>query len=453
MDTIAALATPPGRSALGVIRLSGPGSLTIARFLIDEVQFAPEPGRVFLRSIKAPSRPEILDRSLLTYFEAPNSYTGENVVEISCHGSPVILRQILDLILGAGGRLAAPGEFTMRALRNGKLNLTQAEAIRDLIDAQTDAAARQAVRQLKGELSARLRTSKETLVQVIVLLESAIEFVEDDLPDLRGQHVISLLAEVIANLDKLASTFRVGHLLREGLKVTIVGRPNVGKSSLFNRLLVSDRAIVTAEPGTTRDTLTEPISLDGMPVLLTDTAGVRESNDTIESMGVERARQAMADADLLLVVIDRSVGLCAEDFEVLSQARHVRHVIARNKSDRPPFGCKRNGRSSHFGTRAIDVSAVTGFGLDELRTAILEPFGLMDQAESGFIVTNARHYDLLRRAGLAIQSSVELLDENASEELVVLGLHSALRLLGEITGETTTEDILSEIFATFCIGK
>jgi len=452
MDTIVALGTPAGRSAIGVIRLSGPDSLAIVKSIVGDNHFKPEPSQSVLRSLRSNGSNSILDRALLTYFPAPDSYTGEDVVEISCHGSPVILRQVVDLALGLGARLAGPGEFTLRALSNGKLNLSQAEAIRDLINAQTEAAAQQALRQLMGELSARLQGPQEKLIQTIVQLESALEFVEDDLPQLRKQQIGTELSDVATDLYKLASTFEVGHLLRVGLKVTFAGRPNVGKSSLFNRLLISDRAIVTEVPGTTRDTLTERISLDGVPIVLTDTAGVRDSTDRIESMGVERTRQAMADADLLVVVVDGSEDLCAEDLSLLSQARSARHIVAINKSDIPSFDILEKSRFS-FEARTLNVSAVTGFGLDALRAAILEPFGSVDSSNAGFLITDARHYDLLLRARAEVQSSFDLLKDGASEELVLIGLHNGLRFLGQITGETTTEEILSEIFATFCVGK
>ncbi|MGI8897406.1 MAG: tRNA uridine-5-carboxymethylaminomethyl(34) synthesis GTPase MnmE [Pyrinomonadaceae bacterium] len=452
MDTIVALGTPPGRSAIGVIRLSGPDSLAIVRSIVADNHFKPEPSQSVLRTIRSNCSNTILDRALITYFPAPNSYTGEHVVEISCHGSPVILRQVVDLTLGLGARLADPGEFTLRALSNGKLNLSQAEAIRDLINAQTEAAAQQALRQLTGELSVRLQGPQQNLIQTIVQLESALEFVEDDLPQLSKQNIVGELTDVARDLDRMASTFEVGHLLRDGLKVTFAGRPNVGKSSLFNMLLASERAIVTEVPGTTRDTLTERISLSGVPILLTDTAGLRDSMDRIEGMGVERTRQAMAEADLLVVVIDGSEDLLAEDLSVLLQAKSARHIVAMNKSDVPSFDNLEKSRPS-FGARAINVSAVTGFGLEALRAAILEPFGSVDLSHAGFLITDARHYDLLLRARSEVQSSLDLLQGGASEELVLIGLHNGLRYLGQITGETTTDEILSEIFATFCIGK
>lgn len=452
MDTIVALSTPVGRSAIGVIRLSGPASLEIARSLVGDSEFDPKPAQAVLRSIKALSGNATLDKSLLTYFPAPNSYTGEDVLEISSHGSPIILRQVIDRILNSGARLAGPGEFTMRALSNGKMDLGQAEAIRDLINAQTAAAAQQAVRQLMGELSRRLQGPEGKLIKIIVQLESALEFVEDDLPGIRKREIEAELEEVLADLETLAATYRVGHLLREGLKVTLAGRPNVGKSSLFNKLLALDRAIVTEVPGTTRDTLTEAISIAGVPVLLTDTAGVRSSTDSIESMGVERTRQAIAESDLVVLVLDGSEDLSVEDLKLLDEAKQTRHVVAVNKSDTESFQEQANFRP-HFATISVDVSARTGCGLDALRAAILKPFGSFDSTSSGFLITDARHHDLLRRSEREIRSSLSLLKQNASEEIVVVGLHNGLRFLGQITGETTTEEILSQIFATFCIGK
>jgi tRNA modification GTPase len=450
MDTIVAVATPPGRSAIGLIRLSGPRSLEIVRALVCDEGFTPYPNQVQLKKIIRQSG-EPLDHALVSYFQKPHSFTGEDMVEISCHGSPVILRQLLDTIQRLDGRLAGPGEFTLRACKNGKLNLTQAEAIRDLINAQTDAAAVQAARQLRGELSLALQPAKEKLIDVIVRLESALEFVEDDLPEIQQTELAEQLNEACRRIRELAGTYSSGHLLREGLKVTIVGRPNVGKSSVFNRLLGLERAIVTEIAGTTRDSITESLSLDGVPILLTDTAGIRTGADRIEAIGVERSHQAMADADLLVVVIDGSMELSAEDSAVLAQAANARHVIAINKSDLPQAPNLENelGDSS----LVVHISALTAEGLEKLTTAILAPFGEIEAESVGLLVTDSRHYDLLRRAENSVEESLVSLKEGASEELVLVGLHNALKFLGEITGETTTEDILTEIFSTFCIGK
>ncbi len=449
MDTIVAVATPSGRSAIGVVRLSGPGSVEILRGLIRDVGFMPEPSRVVLKRITADDSEEVLDYALISYFEAPNSFTGEDMVEISCHGSPVILRQLLNQIQRLDARLAGPGEFTMRACKNGKLNLSQAEAIRDLINAQTHAAAQQATRQLKGELSLALQPCKQELISVIVKLESALEFVEDDLPQLQQSEMARQLAEIITTVKDLALTFQRGQLLRDGIKATLIGRPNVGKSSVFNRLLRSDRAIVTEVPGTTRDSLTESISLQGIPVVLTDTAGIRVAGDKIEEIGVQRTHRAMADADLLVVVLDGSSDLLPEDHSVLAQVDQTKHIVVVNKSDLPSASL--DGELNRHSV--VHLSALTGEGLDRLSAAILAPFGSVDSEAVGLLITNSRHHDLLQRAQRSLEESSELLGNHASEEVVLVGLHNALKFLGEITGETTADDILTQIFSTFCIGK
>ncbi|HKZ77276.1 MAG TPA: tRNA uridine-5-carboxymethylaminomethyl(34) synthesis GTPase MnmE [Pyrinomonadaceae bacterium] len=451
MSTIVALATALGRSAIGVVRLSGPESVAIAGALIGQQNFSPQAGRVMLKGIKDPETGGVIDQVLLGYFKGPHSFTGEDVVELSCHGSPVVLRQIIDLALGLNARLAGPGEFTLRALANGKINLSQAEGIRDLIDAKTMAAARNAVRQLHGELSQWLKPTKEILLSTIVTLESAVEFVEDDLPEVRMKELGQELQDVIQRLGQLASTFRSGVLLRNGLRVAIIGRPNVGKSSLFNRLLKADRAIVTEFPGTTRDSLTESIAIEGMPILLTDTAGVHEAKDAVERIGIERTRRAMADADLLLLVLDGATELLPEDVQMLADVSGRRHVVAINKVDLVGFDSR--FAESIESCAPIEVSAITGHGVDRLWAAILEPFGTIDSEEATVLISDARHYDQVCRAKTELEAACSLLEQGASEELVLVGLHNALRFLGEITGETTPEEVLSRIFATFCIGK
>ena len=451
-DTIVALSTPPGRSGIGVIRLSGCDALSLIRFLLDDDTFLPEPNRVTLRKIFHPSTKEVLDQSLITYFKSPHSFTGEDVIEISCHGSPPLLLSIIDVLLQAGARTADAGEFTLRALKNGRMNLTQAEAVRDLIDARTRTAVQQAARQLGGELSARLQPVKDALLEIIVPLESSLEFVEDDLPDIAIERISNRLAELIRRLQKLSDTFRTGRLLKDGLRVTLAGRPNVGKSSVFNTLLASDRAIVTDVPGTTRDSLSEPINIEGIPVLLTDTAGVREASDAIERIGIERTRRAMADADLIIIVLDGSQPLTAEDEKILAENRSGRYLIALNKCDLPSFNREILSETRNI-PAVVSISAQTGEGLESLRAAIIRPFASDGGAADDFLITNARHHDLLQRTVSALRASQAMLEQRASEELLLTGLYDALRYLGEITGEVTTEDVLTEIFATFCIGK
>lgn len=458
-DTIVALATPNGRSGIGVVRLSGSVCIGVLRHLMGDTGLEPVPRHAHLCELVDPAGKVVIDSAVVTYFKAPHSFTGEDVVEISCHGSPVILRQVMDICLAYGARMADPGEFTLRALANGRIDLAEAEAIRDLIDAQTTAAARQAVRQMRGEFSDRLKPLKDDLLDVIVVLESSLEFVEDDLPDVQVENVRKKLTLIRDSVEQLAATFTVGHLVRDGLRVAIVGRPNVGKSSLFNALLGSDRAIVTDIAGTTRDQLHERFVVDGIPISLIDTAGLRDTEDTVEKIGVERARRTMADADLVVVMLDASDEITPEDLAIIDSVNGLAYLVAINKIDKEPSWdldrliAADDHRLTELRERLVPISALTGDGLDDLRHAIVRPFGVEDTSAQGFLVTDARHHDLLRRAGDEISESLTSLDARMSEEIVLIGLHNALRYLGEITGETTTEDMLTRIFSTFCIGK
>ena len=455
-DTIVALATPPGRSGIGVIRLSGSQSLRILRILVAAPEFNPPPNVLTLRHLFDPATNQILDQALVCYFKAPHSFTGEDVVEFHCHGSPLLLRAIIDLTLSLAARMASPGEFSLRAVANGRMKLSQAEAIRDLVDAQTDAAIRQATRQMQGAISSALQPLQDQLLKLIVRLESSLEFVEDDLPPTEHRQMVATLEGVRSQFEQMTGTFCRGRLLRDGLKVTLVGRPNSGKSSVFNKLLGHSRAIVTDIPGTTRDAITESIGVGGIPINITDTAGLRVSSDEVEAIGVDRTKREAADSDLLIVVVDGSQPLTSEDRVVLADTANRRRIVALNKSDLSTFSRARLGEyfpAEHESLKAICVSAKTGSGIDPLRDAITQPFANGNLNGEGLLITNARHYDLLVRATEAIRSSESLLMDRASEELTLVGLHNALRYLGELTGETTSDEILGEIFSTFCIGK
>jgi tRNA modification GTPase len=458
-DTIVALATPTGRSGIGVVRLSGAGALAITGKLVNKEGYVPEPRIAHLQQLVDPVSSEVIDEAIITYFKAPHSFTGEDVIEISCHGSPVLLRQVIDLCLAADARIADPGEYSLRALANGRIDLAEAEAIRDLIDAQTVGSAMQAIRQLRGELSHQLQPLKDDLLNVIVILESALEFVEDDLPAIQANSVRQKLTEISLRTGELAATFKAGHLIREGLRVAIVGRPNVGKSSLFNALLGSDRAIVTEIAGTTRDQIHERFTIGYIPISLIDTAGLRDTTDTVESIGVERSRATMADADLVIVMLDASEQTSDEDREILESVEGLNYIIVLNKIDKmPSTDVDRLVAAEHSSLAALRekitaISAKTGEGLDDLRHSILRPFAAEDISTAGFLVTDARHHDLLVRSRAEIELSLDQMSQKMSEEIVLIGLHNALRYLGEITGETTTEDMLTRIFSTFCIGK
>jgi len=392
---------------------------------------------------------QVIDEVVVTYFARPHSYTTDDVVEISAHGSPVVLRRVVEICIAAGARLAEPGEFTARAFLNGRLDLTQAEAVRDLIDSQTMYQAKVAAQQLGGALSRRLSDPKQKLVELIAMLEAGIDFAEDDVDVMPDERIRRGIAAVRAPLDQLAASFAYGKIVHEGLTLAIVGRPNVGKSSLFNRLVERDRAIVTATPGTTRDLVSETVAIGGIPVKLVDTAGIRATTELVESIGIQKSREAMADADLVLVVVDATEGWRQEDEELAELVHGRSAVLVENKCDlgrsRPSSVVRHQG--------VIRTSALTGEGLDTLRAEILRHAG-DDGAdrEPGF-VTNARQQGLVRDALAALDAASAAVTNKVPHEMLLLDLYGALRALDGITGATTPDDILNLIFSTFCIGK
>jgi tRNA modification GTPase len=383
---------------------------------------------------------------VVTYFAAPRSYTAEDVVEISCHGAPVVLRHALERACQAGARLAEPGEFTLRAYLNGRIDLPQAEAVRDLIEATTLYQARIAAQQAEGSVSRRLKPVKDQLLELIALLEAGIDFAEDDISVAPSAEILRRLEPIAAAVSALISSFAYGKLVHEGFTLAIVGRPNVGKSSLFNRLLEQDRAIVTDIPGTTRDLVSETASVDGIPVKFVDTAGIRTGQDLVENLGIERSYQAMADADLTLVIVDLSAPLDVEDRELIRRAREQgKFLVVGNKSDLAKCAETIN---------ALPVSALTGFGIADLRRAIVDaiaPRGRLEQ-EGGFI-TSLRHEQLLKETREALEQARNATALAIPDEMLLLDLYAALRPLDAVTGATTADDILNRIFSTFCIGK
>jgi tRNA modification GTPase len=435
-DTIAAISTPSGRGGLGVVRLSGAKARAIAERV---VQFRSAP--VWRTWHSQLAKLGDIDEVVVAFFAAPRSYTAEDVVEISCHGSPVVLRFALEHALQAGARLAEPGEFTLRAFLNGRIDLPRAEAVRDLIESTTLYQARVAAQQVDGSVSRRISPLKEQLLELIALLEAGIDFAEDDVSVAPAAEILRRLTPIQAGIRRLAESFQYGGLVHSGFALAIVGRPNVGKSSLFNRLLEQDRAIVTDIPGTTRDLVSETASIGGIPVKLCDTAGIRASAETVESLGIERSWQAMADADLTLVVIDLSQGVTDEDRELMARAPKM--LVAANKCDLP-----------HDGPEGIAVSAKTGEGIPRLRDAILEavaPRGAFEQ-ETGFI-TNIRHERLLMESAEFLGKAGAAVEWSIPHEMLLLDLYAALQPIDAITGATTADDILNRIFSTFCIGK
>jgi tRNA modification GTPase len=450
-DTIAAISTPVGQAGIGVIRMSGSEARSITeRFFRPLSAFRDFHHREAIVGRCFASNGELLDEVVVTYFQAPHSYTGEDVVEISGHGNPHVLKRLLDTACTSGARLARPGEFTLRAVAHGKMDLLQAEAVREFIEAQTEAQTRTALRQMGGSLSKRIRPVKERLLHVIAHLEAGIDFAEDDV-DIPPNAAVS--GEILPLRDELLTlrdSFGYGRIVSNGLRVAILGKPNVGKSSLFNRLLSADRAIVTEIPGTTRDVLTETISIDGVPLRLADTAGVRETADRVESLGVMRTLETLSEADLAIVVLDGSNELDNDDREVLAKTSLIPHLIVINKSDLPG---KMNTRVLN-GARRISCSAMTGEGLDNLHEEIRSfLLSCKTGGAEDWILTSERQYDAISKAVSALATACEGLESRVPHEMILLDLYRGLGALGELTGEVVTEDILDRIFSTFCIGK
>lgn len=489
MDTIVAISTPPGRGGIGIVRLSGPQSLDVsspllrlrhplahaqARFaeILDTAGAAPQ----------SASEPPgaALDQAVVTFFAAPNSYTGEDLIEIAAHGSPVVLDHIVRQCIAGGARFAEPGEFTQRAFLAGRIDLTQAEAVRDLIDAQTLHQARVAARQMGGALANIARPIKEVLVALIATLEAGIDFAEDDVDVLPNAQILEDIAAIRAPLEDLAASFNYGRLVHDGLTLAIAGRPNAGKSSLFNRLVERDRAIVTAVAGTTRDTVTERVSIGGIPVELVDTAGLRAATSEAEplaeaeAIGIGKSREAIAEADLVLLVLDATQPLNQEEQALISSLADRPSIIVRNKADLAPgqdgaalkghgFSCAISaagegalapeGRIDFSSTTVLETSALTGQGIPELRSEILARMQRGSQPGESGLLTNLRQQQAVQDALEGLDRAEQAVAQRIPHEMLLLDIYSALRALDSLTGETTADDILNLIFSSFCIGK
>jgi tRNA modification GTPase len=469
-DTIVALSTPPGRGGLGVVRLSGERSIEIATGLIRLSSLSLEAQRATLGVFCDPESGRALDQVVVTCFRSPHSYTAEDVVEISCHGAPVILKYLVECCLARGARAAEPGEFTMRAFLNGRIDLAQAEAIRDLIESRTLYQARVAAQQLGGAVSARLKPHKKVLVDLIARLEAGIDFAEDDVAVMEWQEILGRLDAIRADLEKLVQGYEYGRIVHEGLSLAIVGRPNVGKSSLFNRLLNEDRAIVTATPGTTRDLVAENAHIGGIPLRFVDTAGIRPATDEAEKIGVEKSFQAIADSDLRLLVLDASERWSEEDSNLLREMRPLGALlVACNKSDLPhqlsTADLERllapeeqtevsSRESESTPPQVVWTSALTGEGLPELREKILEVAApARDHGLEGDFITNLRHQQLIKESLAALACARQATEQEIPHEMLLLNLYDALRPLDAITGATYVDDVLDIIFKTFCVGK
>lgn len=451
-DTIAAIATAVGEGGIAIVRLSGPQSLAIA-----DASFRP----VGKSSLKPPIAPthtihfgkiirqgRVVDEVLLAVMRAPRTFTREDVVEITCHGGLLPAKMVLDAVLENGARLAGPGEFTRRAFLNGRIDLTQAEAVADLIHSRTELALAAANEQLAGKLSQRINLLRDDLMKTLAHVEAHIDFPDEDIaPDTREQLLARLRAGVVF-IDSLLRTANEGRILRRGIRAAIIGRPNVGKSSLLNQLLGHDRAIVSHIPGTTRDTIEETANVRGIPVIFIDTAGLREASDEIEIEGIRRSRGALADAELILHVLDAAEPLTKEDEKLLAEFSQKKRLVIKNKIDLA------NRLQLPLGMAALDVCCLTGNGLEEVKDAIKEKVWSGEiEAEMWQVMINARHQEALQRARAGIERAVAALEKGLGLELAAFDLRVAANAVGEIVGKTTTEDLLDSIFSQFCIGK
>ncbi len=462
-DTIAAIATPIGEGGISVVRVSGPHAISVASHGFKgrtRLEDAPSHTAHYGKFVDTSGNPA--DEVVALVFRSPHSYTGEDVVEISCHGGILVTRRILELLLEHGARHAGAGEFTKRAFLNGRIDLSQAEAVADLIKAKSDRAHESSMQQLEGRLSRRIQTIRSKLIEALGLLELELDFVEDHLEFIDKSKVAELLESTLAELTAMADTYKAGRVYREGLKVVLLGAPNVGKSSILNSLLNSDRAIVTDIPGTTRDVIEEALQIDGVLFRVVDTAGLRESNDPVEMEGMRRTTQQVSEADILLFVLDSSRPLDPSELrlaeEMVKQTKgSQRGIVVFNKSDLPTAI---NGvvveKALHLATLpSAAISALTGEGMDRLKDLLARSAinGLYNSTDDGITVTNIRHYEALRRSSESLVFALDSLRQGSSSEFIAVDIRASLDSLGEIIGIVTNEEILNSIFSKFCIGK
>ena len=453
-DTIVAIATPPGRGGLGMVRISGPRAAAVGRALLDGPKSL-QPRRATLTRLvmREGDVATAIDRVVATSFPGPGSYTGEDVVEICAHGSPVLLEQVVALACRSGARLANPGEFTLRAFLHGRIDLMQAEAVADLIDAVTPLQARVAFDQLEGTVTDRIADLDRRLLDLTARLEASLDFPDEGYHFIETSEVADGIGEMCERVRAMLAGAAAGRLIREGCRVVVLGRPNVGKSSVFNRLLGSSRAIVTPVAGTTRDLVTETLDLEGLAVGLVDSAGIRATGDPVEAEGVSRARRALGSAAASLVVLDRSVPLAGDDRDALQETAASPRVVVVNKIDRPPAWSAADLPPLGGNALAVEVSALAGEGFGRLREELRRVLAGEAMTRETPTVANIRHIELLERAGSALGAAASAAEQGAAEEFVLEDLQRARRALEELTGKRTPDDVLEHIFERFCIGK
>jgi len=458
-ETIAAISTPYGTGGIGIIRISGPDAFIVAERVFrgrKKISDTKSHSVVYGRIID-PEDGQMVDEVLLVKMDAPRTYTGEDTIEINCHGGIVVLRRVLSLVLRHGARAAMPGEFTKRAFINGRMDLAQAEAVIDLINSKTDEGSRAAAAQLQGKLSEKIRSARRKLIGLIAHIEAVIEYPEEDIEEITGEEIRNSIIEIRDELGKIAQGFTKGRLLREGLTVAIIGKPNAGKSSLLNALAGSSRAIVTDIPGTTRDIIEEYVNIRGIPVRFLDTAGIRATDDPVEAIGVERARVAAKEAELVIMVLDAQTGITDEDMEVMKTTLNKKAIVMINKMDVADdyiVEAMKEQVTASGNMPVVVASVADGTGMDDLADRIEElALGGEISANNEILLTNARHMQLIEDAIAGLDSAEDAFTGRMPLDLVTIDIRDAAEALGQITGESVSEDVVNEIFSRFCLGK
>lgn len=455
-DTIAAISTPYGTGGIGIIRISGDRAFEIAKTIFkgkknfDEIKSH----TINYGKIIDPVKNETIDEVLVTKMKKPNTFTREDVVEINCHGGIVVLKKILDLVLRQGARAAEPGEFTKRAFLNGRIDLSQAEAVIDIINSKTEESSKAAVNQLEGKLSSKIKALRKRLIEILAHIEAVVDYPEEDIEEITGEKVYNEIKEIKENLKKITDNFERGRILREGIDAVIVGRPNVGKSSLLNELTGKNRAIVTDIPGTTRDIIEEYININDIPVRIVDTAGIRETEDAVEIIGVEKTHKALEEAELVIMMVDAEKGFTPEDSAILEKVANKKLIILINKIDKSNEENIKNIEKNLEGMNYIRTSIREEIGIDKIGKMITKLFTKGEiNLNSQIILTNIRHKNLIDKAILSIDDAMGAYENKMPLDLMTIDITNAADFLGQITGESVKEDVINEIFSRFCLGK